>query len=139
VSAVPAPRGFGPHGIVVRDAHFPGRAPIDAYGNGGFRFAEMSHRGAILCLPSGIHGWAPVGPADLDEAAFAAVRAEAGEIDVVFLGTGSALVPLPEALRWSLAAAGLRVEAMTTGAAVRTYNVLLAEGRAVAAALLPVD
>lgn len=136
---MPVPRGFGPHGIVVRDAHFPGRAPIDAYGNGGFRFAEMSHRGAILCLPSGIHGWAPAVPADLDEAAFAAVRAEAGEIDVVFLGTGASLVPLPEALRWGLAAAGLRVEAMTTGAAVRTYNVLLAEGRAVAAALLPVD
>uniref|UniRef100_UPI0019535063 hypothetical protein n=1 Tax=Stenotrophomonas maltophilia TaxID=40324 RepID=UPI0019535063 len=46
-------------GIEIRDAHFPGRAPIDAYGNGGFRFADMSHRGSILCLPSGIHGWAP--------------------------------------------------------------------------------
>lgn len=43
-------------GIEIREAHFPGRAPIDAYGNGGFRFAEMSHRGSILCLPSGIHG-----------------------------------------------------------------------------------
>lgn len=40
-------------GIEIREAHFPGRAPIDAYGNGGFRFAEMSHRGSILCLPSG--------------------------------------------------------------------------------------
>ncbi|EFG37835.1 hypothetical protein BAZG_01166 [Brucella sp. NVSL 07-0026] len=46
-------------GIEIREAHFPGRAPIDAYGNGGFRFAEMSHRGSILCLPSGIHGWEP--------------------------------------------------------------------------------
>lgn len=44
-------------GIHIRPAHFPGRAPIDAYGNGGFRFAEMSHRGSLLCLPSGIHGW----------------------------------------------------------------------------------
>lgn len=44
-------------GIEIRDAHFPGRAPIDAYGNGGFRFADMSHRGSLLCLPSGIHGW----------------------------------------------------------------------------------
>ena len=48
----------GPTGTVIRDQHFPGRAPIDAYGNGGFRFAGMSHRGSILCLPSGIHGWA---------------------------------------------------------------------------------
>ena len=44
-------------GIEIREAHFPGRAPIDAYGNGGFRFADMSHRGSILCLPSGSHGW----------------------------------------------------------------------------------
>ena len=40
-------------------ARYPGRAPIDAYGNGGFRFADMSHRGSILCLPSGIYAWAP--------------------------------------------------------------------------------
>ncbi len=46
-------------------AHFPGRAPIDAYGNGGFRFADMSHRGSILCLPSGIYGWEPADPAML--------------------------------------------------------------------------
>ena len=38
-------------------AHFPRPAQIDAYGNGGFRFAGMSHQGSILCLPSGIHGW----------------------------------------------------------------------------------
>lgn len=38
----------------IRDAHFPGRAPLDAYGDGGFRFAEMSHRGSLLCVPSGI-------------------------------------------------------------------------------------
>ena len=52
-------------GIVIRKAHFPGRAPMDAYGNGGFRFADMSHRGSILCLPSGIHGWEPADPAAL--------------------------------------------------------------------------
>jgi uncharacterized protein len=43
--------------IEIRQAHFPGRAPIDSYGNGGFRFAEMSHRGSLLMLPSGIYGW----------------------------------------------------------------------------------
>lgn len=51
-------------GIVVRAAHYPGRAPIDAYGNGGFRFAGMSHRGSLLCLPSGIYGWDPAGRFD---------------------------------------------------------------------------
>ena len=131
---------IGGPGTIVRDAHFPGRTPITAYGDGGFRFAEMSHRGAILCLPSGIHGWAAVArPADLDEAAFAQPKDEAAGIDLLLLGMGRDPLPLPEALRLHLAAAGLRVEVMATGAAVRTYNVLLAEGRAVAAALLPVD
>ena len=60
--------------ITVRSAHYPGRAPIEAYGNGGFRFAGMSHRGSILCLPSGIHGWkdAPA-PQAIDEASLAPV------------------------------------------------------------------
>jgi len=44
-------------GLEMKPAHFPGRAPVDTYGNGGFRFADMSHRGSILCLPSGIYGW----------------------------------------------------------------------------------
>ena len=52
-------------------ARYPGRAPIDAYGNGGFRFAEMSHRGSILCLPSGIYAWSPTHPGELTPAAFA--------------------------------------------------------------------
>ena len=55
-------------GIEIREAHFPGRAPIDAYGDGGFRFAEMSHRGSILCLPSGIHGSKPSMPPVLTRA-----------------------------------------------------------------------
>ena len=64
-------------GIEIRDAHFPGRAPIDAYGNGGFRFADMSHRGSILCLPSGIHGWKMEEGDALTVRAFERVLAEA--------------------------------------------------------------
>ena len=50
-------------GIEIRAQHFPGRPPIDTYGAGGFRFADMSHRGSILCLPSGVHGWDVTGAA----------------------------------------------------------------------------
>ena len=46
-------------GIIIREAHYPGRAPIEAYGNGGFRFADMSHRGSLLALPSGMKRPAP--------------------------------------------------------------------------------
>src|SRR5690606_23920622 len=126
-------------GIIIRAAHFPGRAPIDAYGNGGFRFADMSHKGPILCLPSGIHGWKPatagvVGEFDLDR-----ILAEDEKIDILIVGTGPQLQPLPKALRQRFREAGIAVDSMSTGSAVRTYNVLLAEDRAVAAALIAVE
>ncbi|WP_311028752.1 Mth938-like domain-containing protein [Mesorhizobium koreense] len=125
-------------GIEIHDAHFPGRAPIEAYGNGGFRFADMSHRGSILCLPSGIHGWKPVDPARLVPDDFEAVVAEAGEIEILLVGTGVDLKPLPAEIRAVLRANGISADPMGTGAAVRTYNVLLAEDRAVAAAFIAV-
>jgi len=127
-----------PRGIVVREAHFPGRAPVDAYGDGGFRFAGMSHRGGILCLPDGIHGWSAAEPADLDPEAFALPIAAAGAFELLLLGTGARFEPIDGGVRAALAEAGIRLEIMSTGAAVRTFNVLLAEERAVAAALLPV-
>ena len=127
-----------PAGTIIREAHFPGRAPIDAYGNGGFRFADMSHRGSLLCLPSGIHGWDAETPADIDRDSLDRVLAEAEAIEVLLVGTGSDLVPLPRDLRDALSAAGIRADPMGTGAAVRTFNVLLSEERAVSAALLAV-
>ncbi len=126
-------------GMIIRDAHFPGRAPIDAYGNGGFRFAGMSHRGSILCLPSGIHGWEPADPENLGEEDFARVIAEAAEVEVLLVGMGRDLRRLPAALRQALRDAGLSSDPMSTGSAVRTYNVLLAEDREVAAALVAVE
>jgi uncharacterized protein len=126
-------------GIEIREAHFPGRAPIDAYGNGGFRFAEMSHRGSILCLPSGIHGWEPADAERLVLADFEAVIAGGEDIEILLVGTGMDLKPLPAAIRAALREKGVLADPMSTGAAVRTYNVLLAEDRPVAAALVAVD
>lgn len=126
-------------GIVIREAHFPGRAPVDAYGNGGFRFADMSHRGSILCLPSGIHGWEPQDTAKLSLEDFERVLQQADGIEILLVGTGKELKPLPPALRQAFREVGISADPMSTGAAVRTYNVLLAEDRAVAAALVAVD
>ena len=118
---------------------YPGRAPIDAYGNGGFRFAEMSHRGSILCLPSGIYAWQPASPSEIDADALAPVLAEQDALDLLLLGTGRRS-QLPGAeVRRAFDAAGVALEVMDTGAACRTYNVLLGEGRPVGAALLAVD
>jgi uncharacterized protein len=125
-------------GIEIRDAHFPGRAPIDAYGNGGFRFADMSHRGSLLCLPSGIHGWDLQEGDPLTVEAFARVIAEAKDIEVLLVGTGQNLRPIPADLKAALKARGIASDPMGTGAAVRTFNIMLAESRAVAAALIAV-
>lgn len=125
-------------GIEIRAAHFPGRAPIDAYGNGGFRFADMSHRGSILCLPSGIYGWDVTEGDPLTPELFARVLADAADIEVLLVGTGQSLVPLPAAVKAALREKGIGSDPMSTGAAVRTFNIMLAESRAVACALIAV-
>ncbi len=118
-------------------ARFPGRAPIEAYGNGGFRFAGMSHRGSILCLPSGVYAWSPSKP--LDVPSVQPALAEATQYSLLILGTGRTHEQPPASVRRALADARLALETMDTGAACRTYNVLLAEGRSVGAALVAVD
>lgn len=126
-------------GIVMREAHFPGRAPIDAYGDGGFRFAGMSHRGSLMCLPSGIHGWEPSDPSNLVAADFERLLDQSEAIEILLVGMGQELRPLPKVLREVFRDARISADPMSTGAAVRTFNVLLAEERAVAAALIAVD
>lgn len=120
-------------------AHFPGRAPIDGYGAGGFSFAQMSHRGSILALPSGIHAWGAADAKALTPDDFARVIAERGEIDLLLIGMGREMARPPRAVREALEAAGLMIDPMATGHAVATYNLLLGEKRRVAAALIAVD
>ncbi|WP_204321082.1 MTH938/NDUFAF3 family protein, partial [Klebsiella aerogenes] len=74
---------------------------IDAYGRGGFRFAEMSHRGSILALPSGIHAWEVASHRDFTPEAFVKVVAERAAIDVLLIGAGDAPFPVPEEIRWT--------------------------------------
>ncbi|MGI9412043.1 MAG: Mth938-like domain-containing protein [Hyphomicrobiales bacterium] len=119
--------------------HFPGRAAIDAYGDGGFRFADMSHKGSILLLPSGVYGWPVSDIAQVTPGDFAPVLAEADDVAFLILGCGMEFALPSGAVRDAFAAANVGLEPMDTGAAARTYNVLLAEGRAVAAALIAVD
>ena len=121
------------------DKHLPQAAPIEAYGNGGFRFAGMSHRGSLLCLPDGIWAWPVAGIGDVTEQALAPVLARAGTIDIFLLGCGHDLVPMPAALRDRFRVLAISADPMSTGAAVRTWNILLAEGRRVAAGLIAVD
>jgi uncharacterized protein len=118
--------------------HLPRPAQIDAYGNGGFRFAGMSHRGSILCFPDGIWAWPVASVAELNEAALAPIFDRAQTLDFFLLGGGADPWVLPELLRARFRDASLSVDAMATGAAVRTYNILLAENRRVGAGLIAV-
>ncbi len=118
--------------------HLPRPAIIDAYGDGGFRFGGMSHRGSLLCFPDGIWAW-PVGSiADLSASTLQAAFDRAESLDFFLIGAGLDPWVLPERLRDLFHEASLSVDCMPTGAAVRTYNILLAENRRVGTGLIAV-
>jgi uncharacterized protein len=118
--------------------HLPRSAPIDAYGDGGFRFAGMSHRGSLLCLPDGIWAWPVKDVTELTETALSAVFDRAESLDFFLIGAGRNPWALPDELRKRFRELSLSVDGMATGAAVRTYNILLAENRRVGAGLIAV-
>jgi uncharacterized protein len=121
-----------------QDPHLPQPAQIEAYGSGGFRFGGVSHRGSLQCFPDGIWAW-PVGaPGEISEATLARFFTRAKLLHYVLLGTGTDPWPLPEELRQRFRALRITVETMPTGAAVRTYNVLIAERRLIGAGLIAV-
>ena len=110
---------------------FTDAQPIDGYGPGFFRVGGNVVEGACLVTSERVVSWG-----GYDDSA--ALEALEGKVDVVFIGTGAEIGHVPPALRARLEALGLGVENMNSPAACRTYNVLLSEGRRVAAALLPV-
>ena len=120
------------------DGFLPGLHAIQGFGQFGFRFADMSHRGSILVLPSGITGWTVLEPFQHHEQQYDAIFAAAAQIDIVLIGAGTVPLPLPASLRWRFRDNGISADVMTTPSACSTYNVLLGEGRRVAAALLAV-
>ncbi len=93
----------------IREITYPDARPVEGYGPGFFRIGAERMEGAL-----------------------------AGEVDVILLGTGNAMLGVPAALTRSIEAAGMGLEPMASPTACRTYNMLLAEGRRVALAVLPV-
>ncbi len=114
------------HEVTFRDA-----TPIDGYGPGFFRVGGEVFEGAVVVSSTHARGWGGYQDAE-------ALMALAGDVDVLFIGTGPETAHMPDELRTRLEEAGLGVEVMHSAAACRTFNVLLSEGRRVAAALLPV-
>jgi uncharacterized protein len=118
--------------------HLPRSAPIEAYGNGGFAFAEMSHRGSLLCLPDAIWAWPVTRPDEVNEVTLQRVIANAANIDTLIIGTGADVWLPPSWLRDRLRKVNVVIDAMQTGPAIRTYNIMIGERRRVAAALIAV-
>jgi uncharacterized protein len=110
---------------------------IQGYAGAGYRVNGFSYAGGIIVLPERTVDW-PVGAlSDVSLDSLAPVIAADPKVEVLLLGTGAAMALPPKALREALAAAGLAMDAMDSKAAARTYNLLVMEGRRVAAALLP--
>ncbi len=118
--------------------HLPRSAPIDAYGKGGFAFADMSHRGSLLCLPDAIWAWPVTKAAEIDEYSLLRVFAAANRIDTLIVGTGTEVWVAPRHLREAFRIVHVSLDTMQTGPAIRTYNIMMGERRRVAAALIAV-
>ena len=116
----------------ISEVDYGNGRPVDAYGPGGFRIEGVWHEASLIVTPGGVEEFTP----PVGEAVVARLAARATELDVVIIGQGPAFAPLEPAFRARLEAAGLGVETMATPAACRTYNLLLAEGRRVAAVLV---
>lgn len=110
---------------------FENARPIDGYGPGFFRVGGQVFDGSICVTPTSVVSWGGVADS-------APLLALSGKIDVLFVGTGAEIAHIPADLRTQLEAAGVGVEVMNSPSACRTFNVLLSEGRRVAAALLAV-
>lgn len=113
-----------------------GRQFVESYGPGRFRISGVVHEGSVLVLPQSTVAWPVSAVEDLTVADFRAAIAAEPPVEVVLLGAGPKMVMLPADLRRELKDAGVNLEVMDTGAACRTYNVLLSEERRVAAALI---
>ncbi len=114
------------------------RQLIQTYGPGHFRISDVDHQGAVLVLPQRTTAWAVAAATDIAPDNLAVIIEASPPVEVLVVGCGVKATFIPPARRNALKTHGLVLEVMDTGAACRTYNVLLAEGRRVAAALIPV-
>ena len=115
------------------------RQLIDGYGDGGFRVSGIRYERSVLVLPGQTIAWSVEDISNLGINDLAPVRDAAEAVGVLLLGCGKNGALIDSALRAEVREWGVVIEAMGTGAACRTYNVLLAEGRDVAAALIPME
>lgn len=116
-----------------------GRQVINSYGAGGFMISGERHDGSVLVFPEQIVAFEPKTWSDITLADVQAITEAVPRVELLLMGCGPSIQPLPPALRAGLREAGIGIDLMDTGAACRTYNILMAEDRRVAAALIALD
>lgn len=117
----------------------PGRHQIESFGNGGFRLGGVSHAGSILISASGTRALDIASIADLTPVHLEVLLTEKSENDLLIIGTGRDMQPMPKSIVETLKQHAIGYDVMSTNAAVRTYNVVLAEDRRVSAIIIAVD
>jgi len=117
-----------------------GRQVVERYGGGRFVISGVVWRGSVLLRPHAVFSWPVSGFHEVTPQSLAPLTAEGGDgPEILLIGCGGRAALLPRALREAIRAEGMVADAMDTGAACRTYNVLMAEDRRVAAALIAVE
>jgi uncharacterized protein len=115
-----------------------GRQVIEGYGEGKFRISGAVHEGPVIVFPERALSWPIAAIEDLSIEALSLALDPGDALEILLLGCGSSQIFVTPSLRAQIRERGPVLDSMDTGAACRTYNVLLSEGRRVAAALMPV-
>lgn len=110
---------------------------IDSYGPGRFKISGTGYHGPLLVFPKRVVPWTVTSPDDLTVEALSDVFNEDPAVEVLLFGCGPRMTLVKPSLRQAIRDKGVAMDPMDTGAACRTYNILLSEGRRVAAALIP--
>ncbi len=126
-------------GFEISPATISATHVIQRYGNGQFRIADTVYDGSVIVFPDHAELWAAYTGNAVSADHLAMVIKHADSTDILILGCGDHFTPPPKELRSTLKEHGIVLEWMDTGAACRTYNVLLSEARRVAAALIAVE
>lgn len=111
---------------------------IAGYGDGGFRMGEGRFDGSMLITPTGFYPWDVQTKEDISIENLNLILEMADQIEILIIGMGVSMAFLPKDIRHMFAKNDIAIEVMDTGAAARTYNVLLQEGRKVTAALIAI-
>ncbi len=114
----------------------PGQQLVNSYGDGGFRISGVRYEGSVLLFTNETKPWSVTSIKDLTLASLAEVLTAEPPVEILLVGCGANMAFIEEDIRGPLREKGIAIDSMDSGAAVRTYNILLLEGRRVAAALI---